>query len=497
MVIKRNARLLSELDSRINRKEPKITDNAARWSNHPGRNRLTHPIRNKAMPPCTHWTSHKPEYYPWTWAYSQSKKRNIKQVREEKEQLACGFMLIGMKQTSTNPIRRTTKKKETTSRQWKKQAISDWKTGVNTPTVSWTYLPLAVKRRRKKKSSFLFLQPLRSEWPVTVSRRWSYLWQLVAALGNPLVKGATAKTWQYSSNSTGKIHKKIVSCNICRARVPLTFLRRSWVPTLIFVLNFFLILNFDFFIFSHKKKRQYHFLFFFPLLWFVIRSYHTGNTGSHSNSEVKQYWACLVLRWGTTREPYVANDKRFVCFFFFFCYVLLLPSQRHWKKKKRERERLSRQQWDLNPRGQSPLDFESNALDHSAILSCFALFFLLEVGMLLSFFLSFFLCFFVSCSHWFIHWGVNSSMVRIRASQAWGPGSIPGWRISFFFLLTNQASFNAITLEKKSLEKKAQVPWKKNVLVWKKKTRILFGALMENETVFQSETRFQKKSTFH
>ena len=30
---------------------------------------------------------------------------------------------------------------------------------------------------------------------------------------------------------------------------------------------------------------------------------------------------------------------------------------------------LKRQQWDLNPRGRSPLDFESNALDHSAILS--------------------------------------------------------------------------------------------------------------------------------
>ena len=30
---------------------------------------------------------------------------------------------------------------------------------------------------------------------------------------------------------------------------------------------------------------------------------------------------------------------------------------------------MKRQQWDLNPRGQSPLDFESNALDHSAILS--------------------------------------------------------------------------------------------------------------------------------
>ncbi len=28
----------------------------------------------------------------------------------------------------------------------------------------------------------------------------------------------------------------------------------------------------------------------------------------HPNSEVKPRWACLVLRWGTTREPYVMND---------------------------------------------------------------------------------------------------------------------------------------------------------------------------------------------
>ena len=36
---------------------------------------------------------------------------------------------------------------------------------------------------------------------------------------------------------------------------------------------------------------------------YVIRSYHSGITRSHPNSEVKHYWACLVLRWGTTREP--------------------------------------------------------------------------------------------------------------------------------------------------------------------------------------------------
>ena len=35
----------------------------------------------------------------------------------------------------------------------------------------------------------------------------------------------------------------------------------------------------------------------------IIRSYHGESTGSHPNSEVKHHWACLVLRWGTTREP--------------------------------------------------------------------------------------------------------------------------------------------------------------------------------------------------
>ena len=48
-----------------------------------------------------------------------------------------------------------------------------------------------------------------------------------------------------------------------------------------------------------------------PLYWVVIRSYHGGITRSHPNSEVKHRWACLVLRWGTTREPYVLNDLFF------------------------------------------------------------------------------------------------------------------------------------------------------------------------------------------
>ena len=29
----------------------------------------------------------------------------------------------------------------------------------------------------------------------------------------------------------------------------------------------------------------------------------------HPNSEVKPRWVCLVLRWGTTREPHILNDK--------------------------------------------------------------------------------------------------------------------------------------------------------------------------------------------
>ena len=40
---------------------------------------------------------------------------------------------------------------------------------------------------------------------------------------------------------------------------------------------------------------------------FVVRPNHGGVTRSHSNSEVKHHWACLVLRWGTTRESYVLN----------------------------------------------------------------------------------------------------------------------------------------------------------------------------------------------
>ena len=37
----------------------------------------------------------------------------------------------------------------------------------------------------------------------------------------------------------------------------------------------------------------------------IIRSYLAESTGSHPNSEVKQLWACTVLRWGTTRESQV------------------------------------------------------------------------------------------------------------------------------------------------------------------------------------------------
>ena len=35
---------------------------------------------------------------------------------------------------------------------------------------------------------------------------------------------------------------------------------------------------------------------------YTVRSYLGGPTGSHPNSAVKHQWACLVLRWGTTRE---------------------------------------------------------------------------------------------------------------------------------------------------------------------------------------------------
>ena len=36
----------------------------------------------------------------------------------------------------------------------------------------------------------------------------------------------------------------------------------------------------------------------------------------HPNSAVKHHWACLVLRWGTTRETYVLND-------IYYCYTPL------------------------------------------------------------------------------------------------------------------------------------------------------------------------------
>ena len=51
------------------------------------------------------------------------------------------------------------------------------------------------------------------------------------------------------------------------------------------------------------------------LFAFIVRSYHGETTGSHPNSEVKHHWACLVLRWGTTRESQVL-------------YVFLLISNR-------------------------------------------------------------------------------------------------------------------------------------------------------------------------
>ena len=39
----------------------------------------------------------------------------------------------------------------------------------------------------------------------------------------------------------------------------------------------------------------------------IKRSYLAESTGSHPNSEVKQLWACTVLRWGTTRESQVTH----------------------------------------------------------------------------------------------------------------------------------------------------------------------------------------------
>ena len=69
--------------------------------------------------------------------------------------------------------------------------------------------------------------------------------------------------------------------------------------------NFRIIL--DFFLWQVLKfhvKISFKILKFKVLTDFVsiIRSYHSGYTGSHPNSEVKQGWAYLVLWWGTTRE---------------------------------------------------------------------------------------------------------------------------------------------------------------------------------------------------
>ena len=43
----------------------------------------------------------------------------------------------------------------------------------------------------------------------------------------------------------------------------------------------------------------------------IVRSYLAESTGSHPNSEVKQLWACTVLRWGTTRESQVTHVLAF------------------------------------------------------------------------------------------------------------------------------------------------------------------------------------------
>ena len=64
---------------------------------------------------------------------------------------------------------------------------------------------------------------------------------------------------------------------------------------------------------------QWWHVFFSSWYKTIIRSYHGGITRSHLNSEVKHHWACLVLRWGTTREPYVLND---IIFFILYCFGL-------------------------------------------------------------------------------------------------------------------------------------------------------------------------------
>ena len=45
----------------------------------------------------------------------------------------------------------------------------------------------------------------------------------------------------------------------------------------------------------------------------IVRSYLAESTGSHPNSEVKQLWACTVLRWGTTRESQVTHVFGSLC----------------------------------------------------------------------------------------------------------------------------------------------------------------------------------------
>ena len=88
----------------------------------------------------------------------------------------------------------------------------------------------------------------------------------------------------------------------------------------------------------------------------------------HPNSEVKPHWVCLVLRWGTTREPYILNDNIYV-------------------KRASLAQLGERKTEDLKVPGSIP-GGGIHTYDRSA----------------------------------------NSSTVRIRRCQRCGPGSTPGWR---------------------------------------------------------------------
>ena len=67
---------------------------------------------------------------------------------------------------------------------------------------------------------------------------------------------------------------------------------------------------------DHSAKTAYIFLLYIYILKIVISSYHGGNARFHLNSEVKHHWACLVLLWGTWREPYVIYDNIYIYIFY-------------------------------------------------------------------------------------------------------------------------------------------------------------------------------------